>query len=107
MAQAKHWIVRYDGCTEDAYNVKSSNLKEVKDERKLVWYFNEDSVPDNPVRENSKIGVVGFDYKTNFAKTELEMENDDYKYPYLLLFQHLWPGKRLLPKNAGTFDLCN
>ena len=87
--RSKKWSVQFeDGTTEE---VSSTGIKLVRDERVFTWKIVQDSTPDDPVTVSTQCGVAGFKFDV-FADAEEKSEDADYKFPFLMLLIHMWPG---------------
>ena len=91
------WAIRFDGASQDENDLEyltSHQIKRLKDTRVFEWKAVKYSVPDDPVVPFQDHGCVGFDFH-EFSAEKIDIDNKDenYSYPFLKLFQHLWPGK--------------
>jgi len=91
------WAIRFDGASQDENDLEyltSHQIKRLKDTRVFEWKAVKYSVPDDPVVPFQDHGCVGFDFR-EFSAEKIDIDNKDenYSYPFLKLFQHLWPGK--------------
>jgi hypothetical protein len=85
------WSVRFDDEAGPNRFVPSTALKVVRDTRVFTWKIVENSSPTDPVAPYQLHGIIDFDFR-QFAKAKLDIENDEYNFPFLKLLIHLWPG---------------
>jgi hypothetical protein len=69
----------------------STQLKIVKDTQVFTWKVVENSSPMDPVVTYQEHGIIGFDFSW-FDVAKLDIDNDEYSFPFLSLLIHLWPG---------------
>ena len=69
----------------------STQLKVVRDTRVFNWKIAKDSSPTNPVVPYQEHGIIGFNFSL-FDGAQLDIDNDEYTFPFLSLLIHLWPG---------------
>jgi hypothetical protein len=87
----KHWLVDFGG--EEAATMRPLQLiiERRSEAQQYVWTLVEDSLPleNTASEEYTEIGLAGFDFPELFKPPTGETS---YEYPYLKLFQTLWPG---------------
>ena len=95
--QENLWTVHFDGDEEATIDIKHTQLRKPDDNRTFVWKIVRDSSPDESVTEYQEaVGIVGFDFLGKMAPYEISADNIEYKYPFLDLLIHFWPGKSAL-----------
>ena len=85
------WSVRFDDEAGPNRFVPSTALKVVRDTRVFTWKTVKDSSPTNPVVPYKDHGIIGFNFG-QFDAAKLDIENDEYDFPFLKLLIYLWPG---------------
>ena len=96
------WDVLWDG-EADVVRALSGRreLRKIYDNRTFSWQIVDgDSTPDDIVEEFEQVGVVGFDFHSAFAHTNVSSENPNYNFPFMRLLMHMWPGKSLIVEFA-------
>lgn len=88
------WAVFFDGSEEPEHNISSQKLQIVKDTRIFTWKVVIDSTPraaDTVVKAKT-LGVAGFNFREAFEDAATACNSLTYRYPFLMLLIHLWPG---------------
>jgi hypothetical protein len=85
------WSVHFDDEATPHRFVPSTALKVVRDTRVFTWKTVKDSSPTNPVVPYKDHGIIGFNFG-QFDAAKLDIENDEYDFPFLKLLIYLWPG---------------
>ena len=84
----------FDGDEQATIDIKYTQLRKPDDDRTFVWKIVRDSAPLDPVVEYQEaVGIVGFDFLGKMATDEISTENVEYKFPFLDLLIHFWPGE--------------
>ena len=88
------WAVLFDGNKDPEHDISSHQLQIVKDTRIFTWKVVADSTPRaaDSVRGAKTVGVAGFGFRELFEETDTVCNSSGYKYPFLMLLIHLWPG---------------
>jgi hypothetical protein len=90
--EKKHWIVSFDETTEpEPLRPLQLSLVQSSEQEAYVWKLVSDSEPDQAMATEEYVdgtGFVGFNFTDEFR----EAPDEAYNFPYLTLFQKMWPG---------------